>query len=83
VALTKCFFAFCSNLLFVLTLLNPCLLCVCAGIAAVFLLSGLLGLLQFYKFEGGKTSGADKLNEARRITNNVKRRNERGGGPLG
>jgi hypothetical protein len=50
---------------------------------AVFLLSGLLGLLQFYKFEGGKTSGADKLNEARRITNNVKRRNERGGGPLG
>ena len=25
------------------------------GIVAIFLLSGLLGVLQFYKFEGGKT----------------------------
>ena len=30
--------------------------CVFGGIVIVFLLSGALGLLQFYKFEGGKTS---------------------------
>jgi len=53
------------------------------GIVAVFLLSGLLGVLQFYKFEGGKTGAsgtASKLNEARRLTDASKRRKERGGG---
>jgi len=53
------------------------------GIVAIFLLSGLLGLLQFYKFEGGKTGAsgaASKLNEARRLTDASKRRKERGGG---
>lgn len=49
------------------------------GIVGVFLLSGLLGLLQFYKFEGGK-SASDQLNEARQFSNRAKRRAERGGG---
>ena len=54
------------------------------GIVGVFLLSALLGVLQFYKFEGGK-SGKDELNQARAYSNRAKRRSERGGGggPLG